>query len=314
MNATSGTATETSYRFLGGRKTIWLGISLLLLIFGVVALLTWKLPFGIDFRGGAAIEWQFSKPVTEGELREKLTGVQQVQSPQVSATGENTFLIKTLPIEPADYRTAVETLEKDLGEITEVQFQNVGPSVSRDLTRKAIIAVVLASALIILYLAYSFRGVTYPVSSWRFGIVAVLALLHDLAISVGTFAILAHFFRFEVDASFITALLTIMGFSVHDTIVVFDRIRENLASPEASKDFESVADESLSQTLNRSLSTSLTVIFTLTALTILGGESIRAFVVMLLVGITVGTYSSIFTATPLLAVWQRRVARRGQPR
>lgn len=301
-----------TYRFLGRRKRLWLGISLLLLVLGVAALFTWRLPFGIDFRGGAAFEWKFNQEVTEGELREKLTGLEQIGNPQVSSTGENTFLIKTLPIEQGDYQAVTQSLEAELGEITEVQFQNVGPSVSRDLTQKAVIAVVLASVLIILYLAYSFRGVTYPVSSWRFGLIAVVALLHDLIISVGTFAILAHFFNFEVDASFITALLTIMGFSVHDTIVVFDRIRENLTTPGASKGFETIADESLTQTLNRSLSTSLTVIFTLTALTILGGESIRAFVVMLLVGITVGTYSSIFTATPLLAVWQQRVISRGE--
>jgi preprotein translocase subunit SecF len=301
-----------TYRFLGRKKQIWLGLSGLILIMGVVALFIWKLPFGIDFRGGAVFELQMEKPVSEGEFRQRITGLQQVHSPQVSKTGENTYLIKALPIEQADYRTAVAELSKDYGQITEKQFQNVGPTVSRDLSKKAIIAVILAAVTIILYLAYSFREVTYPVSSWRFGIVAVIALLHDLIISVGVFAILAHFFHFEIDASFITALLTVMGFSVHDTIVVFDRIRENLSRRTLSvaTQFEQIADQSLSQTLNRSLATSLTVIFTLTALTVLGGESIRGFVVMLLVGVTIGTYSSIFTATPLLAWWQNRAVRR----
>jgi len=301
------------YRFLGRKKTFWLGLSALLAILGIIALIVWKLPFGIDFRGGSVFELQFEKSVTEDALRTKVTGLQQVKSPQVSRTGENTYLIKALPIESKDYRAALDELGKEYGKVTEKQFQNVGPSVSKDLTRKAVIAVVLASLLIILYLAYSFRGVTHPVSSWRFGVVAVVALLHDLVISVGIFAVLAHFFHFEIDASFITALLTIMGFSVHDTIVVFDRIRENLMhsrSSSAAVEFEQIADESLTQTLNRSLATSLTVIFTLTALTVLGGESIRGFVVTLLVGIAVGTYSSIFTATPLLALWQNRATRR----
>lgn len=302
----------THYRFLGRKKLIWLGLSLVILLMGVAALFIWKLPFGIDFRGGAVFEIQTEKLAEEGEFRQKVTGLQQVQSPVISKTGENTYLIKALPIEQKDYRTAIEELGKSYGKITEKQFQNVGPTVSKDLSRKAVIAVVLAALTIILYLAYSFREVTYPVSSWRFGVIAVIALLHDLIISVGVFAILAHFFHFEIDASFITALLTVMGFSVHDTIVVFDRIRENLGRRQlsAQNQFELIADQSLTQTLNRSLATSLTVIFTLTALTILGGESIRGFVVMLLVGVTIGTYSSIFTATPLLAWWQSRVRAR----
>ncbi len=300
------------YQFLGRRKTVWLGLSLIILILGVIALFVWKLPFGIDFRGGAVFELQTEKPIEEGEFRQKITSLPQVRSPQISKTGESTYLIKALPIESNDYRTVIGELEKDYGTITEKQFQNVGPTVSRDLARKAVIAVILAVITIVLYLAYSFREVTYPVSSWRFGLIAVVALLHDLIISVGIFAILARFFGYEIDASFITALLTIMGFSVHDTIVVFDRIRENLNRRQLSAEtqFELIADQSLTQTLNRSLATSLTVIFTLTALTILGGESIRGFVVMLLIGVTVGTYSSIFTATPLLAWWQARVTRR----
>lgn len=300
------------YRFLGSKKTLWISLSVLMMVPGIIALIVWKLPFGIDFRGGTAMEIHLEKPVSENELREKLTGLQQVRGPVVSKTGENTYLIKSLTLSNEEHRQVIEELGEDYGTITEKQLETVGPSVSQDLTRKAVIAVVLAVILIVLYLAYSFRGVSYPVSSWRFGAVAVVALIHDLVISVGIFAILAHYFTFEIDASFITALLTIMGFSVHDTIVVFDRIRENLALNKTGTEqpFEQIADESLTQTLNRSLATSLTVIFTLVSLTILGGESIRAFVVTLLVGIAVGTYSSIFTATPLLVMWQNRAVRR----
>lgn len=299
------------YRFLGRKKIWWFTISLIIMIPGIFALSVWKLPLGIDFRGGAQLEINLEKSVPIGELREKLTGYSQVKGLIVNQTGEKAFLVRVLPISNEDHQGILQQLEKDFGQVSEEQFQLVGPSVSRDLTKKAILAVVIASLLIITYLAWSFRSVSHPVSSWRFGVIAVVALLHDLLISIGVFAILAHYFAFEIDASFITAMLTIMGFSVHDTIVVFDRVRENLLRrPAENDDFERAVDQSLSQTLNRSLATSLTVIFTLTALTLLGGESIRAFVVTLLVGITVGTYSSIFTASPLLVVWQKRANRK----
>ncbi|MEX1051978.1 MAG: protein translocase subunit SecF [Patescibacteria group bacterium] len=300
------------YRFLGRKKFWWLLISGLIMLPGVVSLFVWKLPLGIDFRGGGAAEWQFNQPISEDELRDTLANQGQLKGVTVSRAGENSVFVKFLPAEVGEYQASLTGVREKFGEVTEVKFENVGPSVSQDLTRKAIIAVIVASLFILLYLAYSFRGVSYPVSSWRFGTVALIALLHDLVISVGAFSILAHFFGYEVDSSFITALLTIMGFSVHDTIVVFDRIRENLAHKpvESAEEFEKIADDSLSQTLNRSIGTSLTVIFTLTALLLLGGESIRAFVVTMLVGITVGTYSSIFTATPILTLWQQRVYHR----
>lgn len=296
-------------RFLGKKKIWWLSLSIVLALLGILAVFIWKLPLGIDFRGGALFEIQFAKPVAQDQLRAKLETYQEAHGVTVSAAGENDYLIKTLPITDSEKQGIENKLKTDFGSITVKQFQSVGPSVSKDLTNKAGIAVVLASLLILFYLAYAFRKVTQPVSSWRFGAVAIVALLHDLIISVGVFAIVAHFLHYEVDASFITALLTIMGFSVHDTIVVFDRLRENLmhANVTTGQQFEQIADQSLSETLNRSLATSLTVLFTLTALTILGGSSIRPFVVTLLIGIFIGTYSSIFTATPLLTIWQNRV-------
>jgi len=300
------------YQFLGRKKWWWFTISVLIMIPGLIGLIAWRLPLGIDFRGGTQLEITLEKSPSEGELRQKLTGLQQVRGLSLAKTDDGAFLMRILPISEAEHRAILQELETDFGQVTERQFQTVGPSVSQDLTRKAIIAVVAAALLIVIYLAYSFRGLTAPISSWRFGLTAVIALLHDLFITLGVFAILAHFFNWEVDASFITAMLTVMGFSVHDTIVVFDRIRENAARRRelAENDFELLADQSLSQTLNRSLATSLTVVFTLTALAVLGGESIRPFIMTLLVGIVVGTYSSIFTATPLVVVWQNIATRR----
>lgn len=297
------------YAFLGWKKKLWLIISLLIMVPGIIALSVWKLPFGIDFRGGAQLEVAFSQPVDQGTLAKKVGEYSAVKGLIVTKTGDNSYFLRLLPISEEEHQTILTSLKKDFPDSSIKQYESVGPSVSADVTRKAVLAIVLASILIILYLAYAFRKVTYPLSSWRFGVVAVVALLHDLVITVGVFAILAHFLHYEVDASFITALLTVMGFSVHDTIVVFDRIRENSlkSRPNSAEQFEHLADVSLSQTLNRSLATSLTVIFTLTSLVLLGGASIRPFVVALLIGISIGTYSSIFTATPLLVIWQNRV-------
>lgn len=297
------------YHFLGRKKVLWLAISLLIMLPAIAGLVQWRLPLGIDFQGGAQLEVEFATPPTQQQLKEKVSTYPGARGVTVTTTENNGFIIRVLPISDGEYKEISQRLETDFGSYTQKQFQSVGPSVSRDLTQKAVIAVIVAVILIVLYLAYSFRGVSYPVSSWRFGIIATVALLHDLIITIGAFAILAHFLNYEVDSSFITAMLTVMGFSVHDTIVVFDRIRENLVKNKVTNaaEFEQVADESLSQTLNRSIATSLTVIFTLTSLVVLGGESIQGFVVTLLVGIIIGTYSSIFTATPLLVLWQQRV-------
>jgi len=302
-----------TYAFLGPKKKVWFAISATILAVGVAFLFIWHLPLSIDFKGGSEIDAQFTQTVDQQALANKIKAYPGVTGLVVTKS-DTDYIIRLLPITDAQHQDIIKRLNQDFGTVTEKDYQLVGPSVSQDITRKAILAVVLASLFIILYLAYAFRGVTYPVSSWRFGVIAVAALLHDLVITVGVFSLLAHIFHFEVDASFITALLTVMGFSVHDTIVVFDRVRENLIKHKGEGlSFEKIADLSLAQTLNRSLATSLTVLFTLTALTILGGGSIRGFVVTLLIGIAIGTYSSIFTATPLLAVWQARVARRTKP-
>ncbi|HUD21025.1 MAG TPA: protein translocase subunit SecF [Candidatus Saccharimonadales bacterium] len=297
------------YTFLGKKKIWWFIFSGLVMVPGIISLFVWKLPLGIDFKGGSQIEVHFAKTVSQTDLTNKVATYPGVKGLTISTVANGDYLLTMLPLGDSDHKTLTTDLNKDFGGVAEVQYQLVGASVSQDLTRKAIIAVVLASILILFYLAYAFRKVAFPVSSWRFGATALAALIHDLVITVGVFSILAHFLKYEVDVTFITAMLTVMGFSVHDTIVVFDRIRENLLKNrvENAEEFEKLSDESLQQTLNRSLATSLTVIFTLIALVAMGGSSIRPFVMTLLVGISIGTYSSIFTATPLLVVWQNRV-------
>lgn len=283
------------------RKTWWFALSGLTVVIGVISLILYDIPFGLDFKGGANLEVR----ITTGEkktVEEAIKGV--LERATVVETDKSTFLIKS---ESYDQKKKEEILSKTGGQ--EVRFENVGPTVSKDLTRKAVLAVVAASAGIILYIAWAFRKVAKPASSWRFGISAIVAMLHDLFIVIGLYSLVAHFTGYEFDSLTVTALLTVMGFSVHDTIVVFDRIRENLLL-HPGESFESLVDRSVVQTLARSLNTSLTVILALLTLYLLGGETTRGFVFALLIGITVGTYSSIFVASPLLVVWQDWVAKR----
>ncbi len=294
---------------LGKNKRWWIAGSVISLALGMVALGIWGLKIGIDFKGGTLLEVETSQNINAEEFKQELeaVGVTNIIS---QTTGEKSLLVKSATIDDETHKKVNALLAEK--QYVERRFENVGPTVGRDLTQKAVVAVILASVAIILYIAYSFRNVPQPASSWRFGVTAILALVHDVAIVVGAFAILGHYFGYEVDALFITAILTVMGFSVHDTIVVFDRLRETmLHSPISTPEkFESAANASLVQTLNRSLNTSLTVIIVLLAMAVLGGESVRPFIIALLIGVTVGTYSSIGMATPVLVLWQNVVMRR----
>lgn len=193
-------------------------------------------------------------------------------------------------------------------------MENVGPVIGKELAEKALWALGLSLVVIVLYIAWAFRQVPRPASSWRFGVCAVVALVHDVLVVVGIFSLLGHFYQVEIDTLFVTALLTIIGFSVHDTIVVFDRIRENLKKMTGIP-FAGVVNASILQTLTRSINTSVTVVFVLLALLLLGGTTLKWFVAALLIGIVSGTYSSIFNASPLLVIWQewsQRAAKSGQ--
>lgn len=254
-------------------KWFYFVFSLIILIPGIYSLIRYGLRFSIDFTGGTLLEIQ-----TSGDLPKELTDT----ASSIQTTDDNTYLLR------------FKHLDKiQLGEgITQRRFEVVGPTIGTELTHKAILAVAVASVAIIIYIAWRFR-------SWKFGICAVVALLHDALVVLGIFSLL----RVEIDALFVTAILTVIGFSVHDTIIVFDRIRENL-SKMPGKTFEEVADTSISETLTRSINTSLTVVLTLLSLLIFGGQTIRWFVVALLIGIISGTYSSIFNAAPLLVMWE----------
>lgn len=283
-------------------KLFFFIISLLMILPGLFFLITSGLKLGIDFTGGALLEYKFTdKKFTEEQLKDQLKsyGV-------ITPAEDKMFIIRTKPLEYEKLQNLKKELENKLGKFEIRREENVGPVIGQELERKALIALSLACIMIILYIAWAFRKVPKPTSSWRFGIAAIVALIHDVLIVVGLFAIFGKFFHVEIDILFITALLTVIGFSVHDTIVVFDRIRENLPKY-LSRKFSEVADISITQTLARSLNTSLTVVFVLLALLLFGGESIKWFVIALLVGIISGTYSSIFNATALLAYWEEKL-------
>lgn len=288
------------------RFKIWyFVISLLIILPGLFYLLTSGLKLGIDFTGGALLEYKFNKSIETNLLKQELIK-EGVETVSISPSGNNIYVIRTKSLDQSKINALKIDLNKKFGQIEERRIENVGPVIGKELEQKALIALLLASLAIVIYIAFSFRKIPKPQSSLRFGIAAVVALIHDILVVVGAFAILGKFLAVEVDTLFITALLTVIGFSVHDTIVVFDRIRENLIKHPGKK-FITIANLSVIQTLGRSLNTSLTVIFVLFALLLFGGETLRWFVVALLVGIISGTYSSIFNATALLVWWEDRL-------
>jgi len=294
-----------------GKKSIWFGVSAVLFVIAVIAISIWGLKIGIDFKGGTLLELSFNKNIEAQDIRNSISNLDFLSSLTVQKTGDSTVVIKTIPLSMDQEQKIRSVLNEKIGENQEIRMEMVGPTVGNDLTKKAILAVILASIAIIIYIAWAFASIPKPSSSWRFGVCAILALVHDIIITIGAYAIFGHFLGYEVDSLFITALLTVMGFSVHDTIVVFDRIRENLRRY-PSKDFESNVNESIIQTLARSLNTSLTLIIVLLALVTIGGGSIRQFIATLLVGVTIGTYSSIFNASLILVVWQNQVNKKLQ--
>ena len=280
-------------------------LSLLVIIPGVIALSTWRLKLGIDFAGGTLWEIKFTqKEKVERDEIHNFFVQEQVEASSVAQTSDNSALVRMKVTDEAKINDLKTKLNSNFGETEDVRLETVGPVVSKELAQKAFIAVAISILAIVLYITWAFRQVPKPASSIAFGICTIIALIHDVIVVVGIFAILGHFFAIEVDSLFITALLTVIGFSVHDTIVVFDRIRENLKK-HGDFPFEEVVNHSLLQTMGRSLSTSLTVVFVLLALLLFGGASIRNFVLALLVGIISGTYSSIFNASPLLVVWNK---------
>lgn len=283
-------------------KKFYFLLSFLVLLPGIVSLYFYGLKLSIDFTGGSVFEFGFEEKVNVLDVvtlfKEK--GLEVESS---SLVEEKRVLVRTKIVDTKKNDEIKKVVSEKYKNAKELSFETVGPSIGREAAINAFVALIVASLGILLYIAFSFKSIPKPYSSFKFGMSAVIALLHDAFVVIGIFSILGYYKNVEVNALFITAILTVIGFSVHDTIVVFDRIRENLDKLKG-KSFEEVVNYSLVETLNRSLGTSLTVIFTLLSLYLLGGETIKYFVLALLIGIVSGTYSSIFNAAPLLVVWE----------
>jgi preprotein translocase subunit SecF len=270
----------------------------------MIALAIWGLPLAIDFKGGSLLDIRFdSGTVPPPAQVAALYTENGFNDSIVQTSGQNGMVIRSLDMSDAQRNQLVSLMEAKFGTtITVNRFESVGPSVGQEVTKRAALAVGLAALGILIYISLAFRGVS---NAYRYGVAAIIAMLHDVLVVIGVEAILAHFLHWEVDSLFLTALLTVIGFSVHDTIVVFDRIRENL-NIYRKLPYETVVNHSIVQTLVRSINTQLTVMLTLFSLALFGGITIRHFVVILLVGVFSGTYSSIFNASPILVVWENK--------
>jgi len=286
---------------LVGKRHIWYLISAIAIIPGLISLAVNGLNQGIDFTGGTSWEVELRQEVTTEEVRAILDDNGFPDS-VVQISDGNVVIIRMKELtEGSEAKIAIESdFREAFGEFVELDFETVGPTVGAEIRNRAIIAVLLASLGVLSYIAYAFRKTQSPL---RYGTCAIIAMLHDIVFVLGVFSILGWVADVEIDALFVTAILTIMGFSVHDTIVVFDRIRENLER-HAAPTFEETVNYSVGQTMVRSLNTSVTVVLTLLALYLFGGESTRWFVFALLVGVIAGTYSSIFNASQLLVSWE----------
>jgi preprotein translocase subunit SecF len=296
-------------------RYIYFLISLLIIIPGIVSMaLNWveagegPLALGVDFKGGALLSVEFSgarPPVdrVRALYSEFSTAAQPIADPVIQPLGERAYAIRSKAMDDPTKAMLVEAMQVAAGSsATVLNFTSVSPAIGTEVTRAAGIAILMAAIAILLYIWWAFRGVEH---AHRYGAAAIIAVLHDILVILGVEAMLGYLMGWEADALFLTAVLTVIGFSVHDSIVVFDRIREN-AGLYRRVDYEKVVNHSIVQTLDRSLNTTLTVLFTLFALVLFGGESTRHFVIILLVGIFSGTYSSIFNAAPLLVVWHNR--------
>jgi preprotein translocase subunit SecF len=281
-------------------RRIFYGISLALIIPGTIALIMWGLRPSIDFTGGSRLEIRGTTDVASITKFAEGEGLKNVTVERIGTDG---YSIRFKEVDEAKHSAVKKDLPKLSKTVTEVTFETVGPTISKEITQKAFGAVALAAIFIIIFIGYSFRKVPYPANSWEFGFAAIVALLHDVLLVCGIFAIMGHFWNVEVDPLFITAILTVIGFSVHDTIVIFDRIRENLIRSGA-QEFEEVVNRSVVEMLPRTLNTSFLVWVILLILLVFGGTTIRFFVLTLVIGIFSGTYSSILNAAPLLVTWE----------
>ncbi|MHB9019685.1 MAG: protein translocase subunit SecF [Minisyncoccota bacterium] len=288
-------------------KNLFIGISLGLLVLAFVSIFTYGFKEGIDFSGGTLWQVRFSeKQVSVSELESYLKTNFGIENILVTAGSENgVMMVRTNELSETQHQEYLTKLQQDFGQVEELRFESIGPVIGAELKNKAIWAFILVLFGISLYIAFAFRKVSYPVSSWKYGIATLICLFHDAIIPAGLYAWWGSVKGLEIDTNFIVAILTIMGFSVHDTIVVFDRIRENLIV-HRGKNLNEIINISINQTFARSINTTLTLVIVLVALYLFGAATLSNFVLLILIGTVIGTYSSIFMASPLLTYLQNK--------
>ena len=287
-------------------RKIWLTLSCMTFVVSVVFLVMWGLKFGIDFTGGSLLEVKFlgERPLVE-DIRGALGEINLQGELVIQPTQEQNVILRFQEATEETHQKIVSQLgEKFKDGIQEERFESIGASIGKELKTKAVYSILIVVVAIIIYIAVAFRKVSWPVPSWKYGVIAVVAMIHDIVITMGVFALLGRVAGMDVGLPFVAALLAILGYSVNDTIVIFDRTRENLGRV-AKADFPTIVNRSLNETMARSINTTLTTLFALIAVYFFGGESIKPFALALLIGIFLGAYSSIFVASPLLVVAER---------
>lgn len=299
------------FKIIQTRK-IWYTVSITLTALSLIAWFAWGLKYGIDFTGGSLMDVSYSVARPTMDQVEKSFNDLGVTPVIIQPSGEKDYIFRFQNVPEAKHQEIIKSISQikidnvNDNKFTENKFESIGPSLGKELKTKAIQAIFIVLIFIVLYIAYAFRKVSKPVESWKYGVAAIIALVHDILVIVGVFVFLGKFGGVEIDSLFVTALLTILGFSVHDTIVTFDRIRENLFKSRSYENFEEIINISINQTMVRSLNTSLTTFLALMAVLLFGGESTRYLALALAIGVVIGTYSSIFIASPLLLLFNKK--------
>ncbi len=295
--------------FIVNNRKLFFTLSILLVVGSFLSIYVYGLNFGIDFKGGSILEVSYAENRLDTEEIKTELNKLNLGSYILTPFGEKSFILRAKEITPAEKTTVLNVFSKNnLVQITEERFNSVGPTVGSELKNKAYLAIIIVIICIVLFITFAFRKVSFPVSSWKYGLSTIIALAHDVIIPTGIYVAWAHYRGGEIDLLFVTALLAILGYSVHDTIVVFDRVRENLRlvhDTRAKETFIETVGKSVTQTFGRSINTSLTIFLALIALYFIGGEATRNFAFVLLIGVVAGTYSSIFIASTLLVTLEK---------
>lgn len=284
------------------KRKIWFVLAILITGACIASLAIWQLNFGLDFTGGSLMEVSFENRPAVFEVQ-GVVEKQDIKDAIIQEIGERGMALRFKAVNEEEHQKLLGVLKERFGTATEEKFDSVGPVIGAELQKKSLLAIILVLLGIAVYVSFAFRKVSYPVESWKYGIITLVSLAHDVLLPIGVFAVLGKFWNVEIGSAFVAAILTVLGYSVNDTIVVFDRIRENLLHKSGDEEFGDLVNRSVNETFARSINTTLTTLLALIAVFFFGGESLKMFALALIIGVSAGAYSSIFIASPLLVTW-----------